>query len=100
MFRGQFVHNIDAKGRVSMPVRFREALSGAGRTRSHHKLEQVAEGQAASLLFLQAPHSVLVQPSEFGLPGLPQFSHVSYDRRSALSTRSKIFSEIAGGAEQ
>ena len=30
MFRGQFVHNIDAKGRVSMPVRFREALSGAG----------------------------------------------------------------------
>jgi MraZ protein len=26
MFRGQFVHAIDAKGRVSVPVRFRETL--------------------------------------------------------------------------
>jgi MraZ protein len=26
MFRGQFVHSIDAKGRVSLPARFRDAL--------------------------------------------------------------------------
>ena len=27
MFRGQFVHSIDAKGRVSLPSRFRETLA-------------------------------------------------------------------------
>jgi MraZ protein len=26
MFRGQFIHSIDAKGRVSLPARFRDAL--------------------------------------------------------------------------
>lgn len=26
MFRGQFVHSIDAKGRISLPARFREAI--------------------------------------------------------------------------
>src|SRR5512145_2373928 len=26
MFRGQFVHSIDGKGRVSLPVRFRDTL--------------------------------------------------------------------------
>ncbi len=30
MFRGQFVQRIDAKGRVSMPARFRDALGSAG----------------------------------------------------------------------
>lgn len=29
MFRGQFVHGIDAKGRVSVPARFRDALIAA-----------------------------------------------------------------------
>jgi MraZ protein len=30
MFRGQFVHTIDQKGRISLPARFREALEAAG----------------------------------------------------------------------
>lgn len=30
MFRGQFVHSIDAKGRVSLPARFRDALLADG----------------------------------------------------------------------
>lgn len=30
MFRGQFVHTIDQKGRISLPARFREALDAAG----------------------------------------------------------------------
>ena len=29
MFRGQFTHSVDAKGRISLPVRFREQLAGA-----------------------------------------------------------------------
>jgi MraZ protein len=33
MFRGQFVHSIDAKGRVSLPVRFRDALVHEGDAR-------------------------------------------------------------------
>src|SRR5512144_2856491 len=33
MFRGQFVHAIDAKGRVSVPVRFRDALVADGMAR-------------------------------------------------------------------
>lgn len=33
MFRGQFVHSIDAKGRVSLPARFREAALVDGDTR-------------------------------------------------------------------
>lgn len=33
MFRGQFIQKIDAKGRVSMPARFREALASAGDSR-------------------------------------------------------------------
>ena len=33
MFRGQFEHAIDAKGRTSFPSRFRELLSGSGEPR-------------------------------------------------------------------
>lgn len=33
MFRGQFVHTIDAKGRVSLPARFRDAAQRDGDTR-------------------------------------------------------------------
>ena len=33
MFRGQFVHAIDSKGRVSVPARFREGLLVDGRSR-------------------------------------------------------------------
>ena len=28
MFRGQFVHSVDAKGRISLPARFRDVLVG------------------------------------------------------------------------
>jgi len=30
MFRGQFQHALDAKGRIAVPARFREALTGEG----------------------------------------------------------------------
>lgn len=33
MFRGQFQHSVDAKGRVSLPARFRDGLTAAGETR-------------------------------------------------------------------
>lgn len=33
MFRGQFVHTIDTKGRVSLPARFREALESGSPAR-------------------------------------------------------------------
>jgi MraZ protein len=33
MFRGQFVHSIDAKGRVSLPARFRDTLIADGDAR-------------------------------------------------------------------
>lgn len=33
MFRGQFAHTIDAKGRVSLPARFRDALVSGGDAR-------------------------------------------------------------------
>jgi len=33
MFRGQFTHSIDAKGRVSLPARFRDALVSDGDAR-------------------------------------------------------------------
>jgi MraZ protein len=33
MFRGQFVHTIDQKGRVSFPARFREALQSGSNAR-------------------------------------------------------------------
>lgn len=33
MFRGQFVHSVDAKGRVSLPARFRSGSSGLGEER-------------------------------------------------------------------
>jgi MraZ protein len=29
MFRGQFQHSVDAKGRISLPARFREAVAGS-----------------------------------------------------------------------
>src|SRR5690606_28966449 len=29
MFRGQFQHSVDAKGRISLPARFRETVAGA-----------------------------------------------------------------------
>lgn len=30
MFRGQFTHSVDVKGRISLPARFREVLMSAG----------------------------------------------------------------------
>jgi len=33
MFRGQFVHTIDAKGRVSLPARFRDSIVAGGDAR-------------------------------------------------------------------
>lgn len=33
MFRGQFEHAMDAKGRVSLPARFRDAMNAAGEHR-------------------------------------------------------------------
>ena len=33
MFRGQFVHSVDAKGRVSLPARFRDVLVSDGDAR-------------------------------------------------------------------
>jgi MraZ protein len=33
MFRGHFMHSVDAKGRISLPARFRELVSGAGDAR-------------------------------------------------------------------
>jgi MraZ protein len=33
VFRGQFVHTLDSKGRISLPARFREALEGSGDAR-------------------------------------------------------------------
>jgi MraZ protein len=33
MFRGQFVHNVDSKGRVSLPARFRDAILAEGDAR-------------------------------------------------------------------
>jgi len=33
MFRGQFTHSIDAKGRTSLPSRFRDQLTSAGEAR-------------------------------------------------------------------
>ena len=30
MFRGQFTHSVDAKGRISLPARFREVLMSGG----------------------------------------------------------------------
>jgi MraZ protein len=33
MFRGQFVHSVDAKGRVSLPARFRDVLVSDGDSR-------------------------------------------------------------------
>jgi MraZ protein len=33
MFRGQFTHSVDAKGRVAVPSRFRDALGAAGDSR-------------------------------------------------------------------
>jgi len=33
MFRGQFIHSVDAKGRVSLPARFRDLLVSGGDAR-------------------------------------------------------------------
>src|SRR5260221_14731975 len=33
MFRGRYEHTIDAKGRTSVPVRYRDALAAAGERR-------------------------------------------------------------------
>ena len=33
VFRGQYEHTVDAKGRTSLPARFREVLAAAGETR-------------------------------------------------------------------
>ena len=33
MFRGQFTHSVDSKGRISLPARFRDVLVCAGDTR-------------------------------------------------------------------
>ncbi|HEX5101494.1 MAG TPA: division/cell wall cluster transcriptional repressor MraZ [Polyangiaceae bacterium] len=33
MFRGHFMHSVDAKGRISLPVRFRELIGGSGDAR-------------------------------------------------------------------
>ena len=33
MFRGRYEHSIDAKGRTSVPARYRDALSAAGERR-------------------------------------------------------------------
>lgn len=33
MFRGQFIHSVDAKGRISLPVRFRELIQAHGDAR-------------------------------------------------------------------
>ncbi len=33
MFRGQFQHSVDAKGRISLPARFRDGLSACGEPR-------------------------------------------------------------------
>src|SRR5262245_28585530 len=33
MFRGHFMHSVDAKGRISLPVRFRELVVSAGDSR-------------------------------------------------------------------
>jgi transcriptional regulator MraZ len=33
MFRGHFMHSVDAKGRISLPVRFRELVSASGDAR-------------------------------------------------------------------
>ncbi len=33
MFRGQFFHSVDAKGRISLPARFRDQLTGGGDAR-------------------------------------------------------------------
>src|SRR5688572_6437351 len=30
MFRGQFLHSFDAKGRVSLPARFRDTIAASG----------------------------------------------------------------------
>ena len=34
MFRGHFMHSVDAKGRISLPARFRELMSGSGDART------------------------------------------------------------------